>query len=263
MTESSFAGKPVSSPFETWKVPWNRPLCALVVCAVDSVRRLVDAGRRPDCDGVRDLQLFGVFLCVTLHEYGHAMAARAFGIGTADITLLPIGGVARLHRMPRIPWQELIVAVAGPAVNVVIAISLLIGFAVFLDRSVLSSLAASFQAGFTDAPIDDEVVEQVNTIFLSPSFTGFAVLMLVVNIMLVLFNMIPAFPMDGGRVFRSLMAMVFDYRQGNLDRFTSRSGVRLLMAMGAITLDPSNPIPLLIAVFIGYAGALRSATCSR
>ncbi len=199
-------------------------------------------------------QLFGVFLCVTLHEYGHAMAARAFGIGTADITLLPIGGVARLHRMPRIPWQELIVAVAGPAVNVVIAVLLLVGFKVFTDHSVLSALTSLVRAEFSDATMDDEMIETINALFISPSLAGFAVLMLIVNIMLVLFNMIPAFPMDGGRVFRSLMAMVVDYRKATW--VASRVGLvcALLMALAALRIDPANPIPLLIAVFIGYAG---------
>ena len=199
-------------------------------------------------------QLFGVFLCVTLHEYGHAMAARAFGIGTADITLLPIGGVARLHRMPRIPWQELIVAVAGPAVNVCIAMLLLTGFMVFLDRSVLASLASYVGAGFSGAPIEEEMIETVNALFISPSLAGFAVLMFIVNIMLVLFNMIPAFPMDGGRVFRSVMAMKLDYRKATW--LASRVGLvcAMLMGLAALSIDPANPIPLLIAVFIGYAG---------
>ena len=116
-----------------------------------------------------------------LHEFGHALAARAFGIPTPDITLLPIGGVARLQRMPDKPWQELIVAIAGPLVNVVIAAALIF----FLGR-----------------PADLENVEQVQ----QPG-VGMLAKLASVNVMLVLFNLIPAFPMDGGRVLRSLLAM--------------------------------------------------------
>ncbi len=191
-------------------------------------------------------QLLGVFFCVTLHEYGHAMAARRFGIGTADITLLPIGGVARLQRMPRIPWQELVVAVAGPAVNVVIAVALLVGFVLFSD----ANLVWAFWAG----TVDQEMVNAMFEMLTSPSLIGFAILMLIVNVMLVLFNMIPAFPMDGGRVFRSVMAMGMDYRRATM--IASRVGLlcAVLMAFFALSTDPPNPVLVLIALFIGYAG---------
>jgi Zn-dependent protease/predicted transcriptional regulator len=194
--------------------------------------------------------LFGIFLCVTLHEYGHALAARGFGIDTADITLLPIGGVARLQRMPRIPWQELVIAVAGPAVNVVIAIVLLIGFVALADRSVISDLGSALAAD----SMDEETSQRLGSLFSTPSLMGFVILMMAVNVLLVLFNLIPAFPMDGGRVFRSLLAMVMDYRRATWT--ASRVGVvcAVLMAITALTLDPGNPIPVLIAVFIGYAG---------
>lgn len=197
-------------------------------------------------------QLLGVFLCVTLHEYGHAMAARQFGIGTADITLLPIGGVARLRRMPRIPWQELVVAVAGPAVNVVIAVSLILGFFVLTDASVLYALSDYLAWSFSGRPMDEAIVATVLDVFTSPSLIGFAVLMLIVNIMLVLFNMIPAFPMDGGRVFRSLLAMVMDYRKATT--IASRVGLVCAALMAFFALTAGSPIPVLIAAFIGYAG---------
>ena len=123
-----------------------------------------------------------VFACVLAHEFGHAFAASAFGIRTHDITLLPIGGLARLASMPDKPVQELIIALAGPAVNVVIAGLLLL-------LTPMQSLAK---------------LSQNPALMLGGSLIEY---LLFANVFLVLFNMLPAFPMDGGRVLRSLLAM--------------------------------------------------------
>ncbi len=183
-------------------------------------------------------QLLGVFLCVTLHEYGHALAARQFGIPTLDITLLPIGGVARLERMPRIPWQELLVAVAGPAVNVVIATVLWFSFVAWGPRDLIDVLAGR--------PVDEAAMQYAVTLLTEPSLIGFAVTMLIVNTMLVLFNMIPAFPMDGGRVFRSILAMMIDYRMATA--VASRVGLICAALMAGYAVYWGHPIPVLIAV---------------
>jgi Zn-dependent protease len=126
------------------------------------------------------LFVFVVFGCIVLHELGHALTARAYGIGTRDITLYPIGGVASLERMPEKPGREIAIALAGPAVNLVIAAALLIG-----------ALAGAFLIG----PLE-----------LENPFIDFAIKVLIANLFLCGFNLLPAFPMDGGRVLRALLA---------------------------------------------------------
>ena len=123
--------------------------------------------------------IMAIFLCVVLHEYGHALTARRYGIGTKDITLLPIGGLARLERMPEKPSQEFWVALAGPAVNVGIAI-LLLGW---------------LTATGTIRPLSE--LEMTHGPFLER--------LMLVNLGLVLFNLIPAFPLDGGRMLRAAL----------------------------------------------------------
>ena len=133
-----------------------------------------------------------LFVCLVMHEYGHALTARRFGIKTKDITLLPIGGVARLEKMPDKPWQEFLVAIAGPMVNVVIAGFIVAGL-------LIAYPALELWSAFL--PLTD-----MNT----PSFW---LNLAKINILLVLFNMLPAFPMDGGRVVRSLLAMFLPYEK--------------------------------------------------
>jgi len=182
------------------------------------------------------LFILALFTCVLLHEFGHAFAARAFGIQTPDITLLPIGGVARLNRIPDEPWQELVVAVAGPLVNVVIAAALV--FAVH-------------QA----APLDQlESIENPRIELLAKLAS--------VNIILVLFNLIPAFPMDGGRVLRALLAMAMPYSRATW--IAARIGQVLAICLAAYAyFGPNkNPILIFIAFFI-FIGAQQEAAMAR
>jgi Zn-dependent protease len=133
--------------------------------------------------------VLALFACVVLHEYGHALTARRFGVPTKRITLLPIGGVASLEKMPEKPREELLVAIAGPAVNVVIAL-LVFGY---------------MQLAGIELPTSQ--LEDPSQLSLSEMFIPN---LLIVNVILVVFNMIPAFPMDGGRVLRALLSMRMD-----------------------------------------------------
>jgi Zn-dependent protease len=181
---------------------------------------------------------FGAFGCVLLHELGHAIMAKSFGIGTRDITLFPIGGVARLERMSEHPGEEVAIAVAGPLVNVVIAGGLWIGMAL---------------AGMSPLVSTDLLLH-------GPLFDRLLILLFSVNVMLVLFNMIPAFPMDGGRVFRAVLAMVFGRLRGTeIAVAVSKVLAVLFIGCGVLGGIPGTPIHLsplmaVIGLFILVAG---------
>lgn len=170
-----------------------------------------------------------LFVCVVLHEYGHALAARRYGIKTQDITLLPIGGVARLERMPDKPWQEFVVAAAGPMVNVIIAAGL---FVVLLF------------AGVT-----------VPSLGLGRGNESFLEQLLTINIVLVLFNLIPAFPMDGGRILRAFLATQTDYAKATHYAALLGQGIAVLFAIGGFLV---NPLLVVTAIFI-FMGAQGEA----
>jgi len=175
-----------------------------------------------------------LFVIVVLHELGHALMAKRYGIRTRDITLLPIGGVARLERMPEDPQQELRVALAGPAVNVILAFIL---YVTIFSGGLLS-------------PVTGIVFNDANP------FAKLLWNLLWVNVYLVLFNLLPAFPMDGGRVLRAFLAMRMEYVRAT--QIAATLGQGMAWVFGLIGLL-SNPLLIFIALLV-WIGAASEAS---
>ena len=181
--------------------------------------------------GAALLSVLLLFVSVLLHEYGHALVARRYGIPTKDITLLPIGGVAQLERMPEDPKGELAVSIAGPAVNVIIA-------------AILFGIIAAI--GRLDLPAH-------------PTLPGGTLLgqLAWINVTLAVFNLIPAFPMDGGRVLRALLAMRMGHPQATQVAATLGQGLALVAGVVGLFW---NPLLLFVALFVWLGASEEGKT---
>jgi Zn-dependent protease/CBS domain-containing protein len=167
-----------------------------------------------------------LFLCVLLHEFGHIFTARAFGVATPDVILLPIGGVSRLERIPEQPSEEFLIAIAGPLVNVAIAALLVLLGGAHLELGHLVALES------TSTSMVDRLAA--------------------VNVFLAVFNLIPAFPMDGGRVLRALLASRFGYVRAT--ELAAAIGQWVAFLLGFLGLF-GNPLLIFIAIFVYLAAA--------
>ncbi len=202
------------------KVHWTFSILLLWVL----VANLVQGGSMQTATGGM-LFLAILFGCVLVHELGHSLAARRYGIGTRHITLSPIGGVAALERMPRRWTQELWIALAGPAVNIAICVLIL----PFLFVNPVT--AEDFTHPFS-------------------SISGILAKLFAANLLLAVFNLLPAFPMDGGRVFRALLAARGDRMWAT--RIAVRTGQVFAAGFALIGLAYS-PLLMIIAVFLFFA----------
>jgi Zn-dependent protease/predicted transcriptional regulator len=195
--------------------------------------------------GTADGALYGVvlmvllFTCVTLHELGHSVVAKHFGIPVRQIVLFPIGGVAYITKNPDKPLHDLLISIAGPLVNVVIALVLFIALGSTGGISMLNGQG---------------LVQEFET----PSLQGLVLWLLAANVTLVAFNLIPAFPLDGGRAFRAILAMFMGYRRAT--RVASVVGQLLAIVIGIYALINGNFILALIAAYIFFGANQETAT---
>jgi len=192
------------------------------------------------------LVTIALFVLVLLHELGHSVAAQWFGIRVKDIILLPIGGVARFEKMPEKPWQELIVAIAGPAVNVLLFILLL----------PVAAAIALLQHAMLPGTLSVDSITQ-------PGALGLTMFLLSANVMLVLFNMLPVFPLDGGRVFRATLGFFMNYERATV--IAVLIGQMVAVTVGIFGLVTFDFFLVLMAMFVyavggqeGQSVALRS-----
>jgi Zn-dependent protease len=193
--------------------------------------------------------LYGVFLTIVLfsivllHELGHSIAAQRYGVEVHDIVLLPIGGVARLNRMPDKPLHELVVALAGPAVNLI--------FVLVLGPLLVVAMNAQPFGGFGfRLPSLAE-----------PGWINFLAFLVAINASLLVFNMLPAFPMDGGRALRALLALKFSY--GRATAFAVAVGRVFALLFGVAGFFSGNITLALVGMFVFFGAGAEYEEVSR
>lgn len=179
-----------------------------------------------------------LFLCVVLHELGHSLVAQLFGVKVHDITLWPIGGIARLSKMPERPYQEFLITAAGPAVNIFLALGLIVLAVLWITPAGIARLITS--------------PWQLQSLFSSMSGQALVLLLAANNALLAVFNLVPAFPMDGGRLLRSFLAAILPFRSAT--RIASFVGQALAVLMGLVALVTGSFFLGLVAIFV-FAGA--------
>ncbi|MEI6572331.1 MAG: site-2 protease family protein [Alphaproteobacteria bacterium] len=170
-----------------------------------------------------------IFVCVLAHEFGHVLMARRFGAKTRDVTLFPIGGVANMERVPEKPSQEILVSLAGPFVNLVIALGLMLWLGSSLTEEDFNNIGNS-QASLT-------------------------LRIAAANLILMTFNLLPAFPMDGGRVLRALLAL--KWSRSRATKIAASIGQVFAFGLGFLGLF-GNPFLLIIAAFIFIAAGAEA-----
>jgi Zn-dependent protease len=177
------------------------------------------------------LVTLALFTLVLLHELGHSVAALGYGIPVKDITLLPIGGVARLERMPEKPQQELVVALAGPLVNVILA-----GLLLPLILAVLVTQQTTFSW----------------SLLTQPGLLGLLFFLFTANVSLTVFNLLPAFPLDGGRVLRAILGFFTNFQRAT--EIAATVGRILAVGLGLIAIFTGQTMLALVAIFIFFVG---------
>lgn len=232
----------------------------LILLAYFAINSLAHGGRLIDAVALL-LLLVVLFSIVVMHELGHAFAARRYGINTQDITLLPIGGVARLERIPEEPKKELVIALAGPAVNVVLAVLCVVGILLIAGTAFA---AGALRGGHHTISLYLWNFPPVRSVADLPAVASYVLFqMLTVNVMMIAFNLLPAFPMDGGRVLRALLAMKLNYVRAT--QVAARIGQAMAVVFvlvglfGIHGLMSPNPFLMFIALFV-WIGAQAEAT---